>query len=439
MVYCESDLAKLCLQCDTCVHSANPLSCRHPRSLVCDRCNSQPATVRCMDDKLSFCQGCDWNGCSGSGHRLQKLNAYTGCSSIDQFSSICPSLLEMPYPSACDSSFTPMAGSVMVNDSSINSCLEHSPNECSSVLVDDANRMNELSSSIKFEDIVGPSTVVPLDSNYVPQCSLDQPSFLPAGEGLNLSKVPFLPAEEGANLPKVSFLPADEGPNLPKTCSSLKNIILGQDDDPCKGVDLDVALNFECGYEMFGCSQDQSKFQSENGGLDCLVLEKPVPIMESNNMIENTLETASSSQQDCITFQSPQVNGPAMMQAMSNNASCMIMDPSCNNNIGFPFPTGPLSLTTITEESKVTDYQDCLSPAFLAGESPWESTLETSSPQARDKAKMRYNEKKKTRMFGKQIRYASRKARADTRKRVKGRFVKAGEAYDYDPLGKRIL
>lgn len=36
--------------------------------------------------------------------------------------------------------------------------------------------------------------------------------------------------------------------------------------------------------------------------------------------------------------------------------------------------------------------------------------------------------------FGKQIRYASRKARADTRKRVKGRFVKAGEAYDYDPV-----
>lgn len=35
--------------------------------------------------------------------------------------------------------------------------------------------------------------------------------------------------------------------------------------------------------------------------------------------------------------------------------------------------------------------------------------------------------------FGKQIRYASRKARADTRKRVKGRFVKAGEACDYDP------
>lgn len=32
------------------------------------------------------------------------------------------------------------------------------------------------------------------------------------------------------------------------------------------------------------------------------------------------------------------------------------------------------------------------------------------------------------------MRYASRKARADVRKRVKGRFVKAGDAYDYDPL-----
>lgn len=38
--------------------------------------------------------------------------------------------------------------------------------------------------------------------------------------------------------------------------------------------------------------------------------------------------------------------------------------------------------------------------------------------------------------FEKRVRYASRKARADVRKRVKGRFVKAGDAYDYDPLNQ---
>ncbi|KAK1389014.1 zinc finger protein CONSTANS-LIKE 12-like [Heracleum sosnowskyi] len=400
MVFCESDSATLCLHCDKCVHSANTLSRRHLRTLICEKCNSQPAVVRCMDDKILLCQVCEWNGCSGPAHRIQKLNSYDGCPSIDEFSNIWPSLLELPYPSACDSSFTPMSTSLTVNENSINS-----PNECSFLLI------NESLPSIKIDNIVGPSTVVPLNSNNLPICNNDQ----------------------------ASLLPPEKGSNLPKICPSLKDIILSEGDDICKGVDLDVTLNFDCGYEMIGFSQ-QSKNQRDNGGLDCLVLEKPLPVTETNNLIENSLEAASAPQQDCITFQSPQVNGPAsLLQAMSGSASTMLMNRSCHKDIGMPFPTGPLSLTTITGESSVADYQDCgLSSVFLAGESPWESSLDTSFPQARDKAKMRYNEKKKTRMFGKQIRYASRKARADTRKRVKGRFVKTGEAYDYDPLGTRI-
>ncbi|KAL4361079.1 hypothetical protein GQ457_04G008630 [Hibiscus cannabinus] len=120
----------------------------------------------------------------------------------------------------------------------------------------------------------------------------------------------------------------------------------------------------------------------------------------------------------------------------------MLMNPGCNINLGYPGGQIPStmarSLSNIAGENSPADYQDCgLSPVFLTRELPWESNLEVSCPKARDKAKMRYNEKKKTRTFGKQIRYASRKARADTRKRVKGRFVKAGEAYDYDPLVPR--
>ncbi|MCL7024474.1 hypothetical protein MKW94_010773 [Papaver nudicaule] len=47
--------------------------------------------------------------------------------------------------------------------------------------------------------------------------------------------------------------------------------------------------------------------------------------------------------------------------------------------------------------------------------------------QNRGNAMLRYKEKKKTRRYEKHIRYESRKARADTRKRVKGRFVKSTE------------
>uniref|UniRef100_A0A7N0UWS5 CCT domain-containing protein n=1 Tax=Kalanchoe fedtschenkoi TaxID=63787 RepID=A0A7N0UWS5_KALFE len=50
--------------------------------------------------------------------------------------------------------------------------------------------------------------------------------------------------------------------------------------------------------------------------------------------------------------------------------------------------------------------------------------------QNRGNAMQRYREKKKTRRYDKHIRYESRKARADTRKRVKGRFVKSAEDHD---------
>ncbi|KMT06874.1 hypothetical protein BVRB_6g152140 [Beta vulgaris subsp. vulgaris] len=48
----------------------------------------------------------------------------------------------------------------------------------------------------------------------------------------------------------------------------------------------------------------------------------------------------------------------------------------------------------------------------------------------RGKAMLRYKEKKKTRRYDKHIRYESRKARADIRQRVKGRFVKASDTPD---------
>ncbi|XP_020154140.2 uncharacterized protein, partial [Aegilops tauschii subsp. strangulata] len=45
----------------------------------------------------------------------------------------------------------------------------------------------------------------------------------------------------------------------------------------------------------------------------------------------------------------------------------------------------------------------------------------------RGKVISRYKEKRKNRMFGKQIRYESRKARADGRVRINGRFAKSSQ------------
>jgi len=53
----------------------------------------------------------------------------------------------------------------------------------------------------------------------------------------------------------------------------------------------------------------------------------------------------------------------------------------------------------------------------------------------RDNAMQRYKEKRKNRRYEKHIRYESRKLRADTRKRVKGRFVKSNEALNASSNG----
>ncbi|KAH6795984.1 hypothetical protein C2S51_036970 [Perilla frutescens var. frutescens] len=208
----------------------------------------------------------------------------------------------------------------------------------------------------------------------------------------------------------IPFLPQES--NLERNCGeTIKDLGINQESEDICSVDIDgMPLSFESSYEMFGNLQNQSRYQCDDGGLTAL-------LMENNNSVGGATN---------------------LMQAMSSSASCMLMNPSIG--LGFANGQAPLSMplmTSITGESSVSEYQDCgLSPLFLTGDSRWDSNFEAmSSPQARDKAKMRYNEKKKTRTFGKQIRYASRKARADTRKRVKGRFVKSGDNYDYDPEG----
>ncbi|KAG9452819.1 hypothetical protein H6P81_005723 [Aristolochia fimbriata] len=68
-MYCESDQASLCWDCDAKVHGANFLVARHSRSLLCQNCQS-PTPWRASGAKLgptvSVCEGC-LTGCNGGG------------------------------------------------------------------------------------------------------------------------------------------------------------------------------------------------------------------------------------------------------------------------------------------------------------------------------------------------------------------------------------
>lgn len=140
VVYCKSDSARLCLQCDEYVHSANSVSLKHSRSLICDKCTSQPAVVRCTDEAISLCEGCDWDGhdCIRARH---KLNPYTGCPSPEEFTRMFSLVLEMPANFA-----NPSCSSLSINENdntkeNDNSFVARKISELASWIAPDSNYM----------------------------------------------------------------------------------------------------------------------------------------------------------------------------------------------------------------------------------------------------------------------------------------------------------
>ncbi|KAL6848403.1 hypothetical protein ACP4OV_021697 [Aristida adscensionis] len=108
----------------------------------------------------------------------------------------------------------------------------------------------------------------------------------------------------------------------------------------------------------------------------------------------------------------------------------------CNNDMPLlpsdEFPAGYFAAAGLPPGqppavSGSVSYQDPEAPqgSSLQEKSSQDMEERTKKREKREQAKQRYNEKKKNRRFGKQIMYESRKARADTRNRVKGRFAKA--------------
>ncbi|XVE78282.1 hypothetical protein DITRI_Ditri13aG0132400 [Diplodiscus trichospermus] len=398
VVYCRSDAACLCLSCDRSVHSANALSRRHSRTLLCDRCNSQPAFVRCAEERVSLCQNCDWMGhgtsTSYSTHKRQTINCYSGCPSSAELSSIWPFFLQSP--SAGESTCEQELGLMSITENI------------------------ERTSWGATENTISQNSTGVADTND------DQNADNGSGWG-GSSSIPEL-----RSAPRALDQPAGlTDTSLPKLCCPQTKCPALCEDDLYDDFNMDeVDLNLENYEELFGVTLNQSEELFENGGIDSLFSTKDMSAADSN------CQGAVAAEGSSVGL----VN--AMQPALSNAASADSMMSNKTDSV-LCFTTkqahSSLSFSGLTGESSAGDYQDCgASSMLLMGEPPWcPPCTEGSFPSAtRSKAVMRYKEKKKTRKFEKRVRYASRKARADVRKRVKGRFVKAGDAYDYDPLNQ---
>ncbi|OVA19738.1 zinc finger protein [Macleaya cordata] len=392
IVYCRSDAACLCLSCDRNVHSANALSRRHSRTLLCERCNSQPASVRCAEENMSLCQNCDWNGHGGStsssAHKRQSINCYSGCPSASELSRIWSFVLD--FTSMDDPNCERGMGLMSIDENSVSNCWGPSEmNNKVDVAVSSGN--NDMENMEKFDMWMESSSMPTLNAM---QCGVDQPA-----------------GSLDSTAPKLSS-PGTKGLEL---C----------EDDLYEDFSVaDVDLNFENYDELFGVSQSHSEHLFENGGIDSLFGMKDITGADSN---------CQGSSGGKVTAKQP-----ACSSAVSGDSTMSTKtEPIISYAARQANSSRSLSFSGFTGESSAGDYQDCGVSSMLGmGEPPWypPGTEGSFTSAGRDSAVLRYREKKKARKFDKKIRYASRKARADVRRRVKGRFVKAGDAYDYDPL-----
>lgn len=140
------------------------------------------------------------------------------------------------------------------------------------------------------------------------------------------------------------------------------------------------------------------------------------PSCTSTGVPENDCEMERSN-----IFKGSQSKDDGRNQTMANEVFVTI------ENYSVPF-AGPSSDAKTIKPEAIDGEQN-----FQVMEWPyWRKPLSQSDmdqlAENRGKAMQRYKEKKKTRRYDKHIRYESRKARADIRQRVKGRFVKATDA-----------
>ncbi|KAF5726292.1 CONSTANS-like 4 [Tripterygium wilfordii] len=300
-LFCRSDSAFLCLNCDSRIQAANQFASRRARVWLCEVCEQAPAHVTCKADAAALCVTCDRD--IHSANPLARRHERVPVT---------------PFYDAVNSDVKPSATAAIT----INNFLD--------------NRY--------FTDIDADADVSREEAEAA--------SWL-------------LP-----NPPKAS-----ENPNLNTGQYAAFSYM-----DPY--LDLD-----------YGPPEDpKSEAQEQNSsGTDGVV-----PIQNKNYNAAPMV----NDKYNCFAY--GYSNHPCLSQSISSSS---------------------LDVGVVPDGNAMADIS---TPYGMAVESAGNQTMQISSVD-REARVMRYREKRKNRKFEKTIRYASRKAYAETRPRIKGRFVKRAD------------
>ncbi|KAH0991983.1 hypothetical protein GBA52_003466 [Prunus armeniaca] len=479
VLYCKADSAKLCLFCDQHVHSANLLSRKHVRSQICDNCASEPVSVRCSTDNLVLCHECDWDAhgsCSVSAaHDRTPLDGFSGCPSALQLASLLgldlhdknlpgrpdPQLQnwDMGMPSL-DSSWSGMGlQDLMVPNHNQNGVVY--PND--ELMV---KRQSGGGISGKQKQGIQKQLVELLkrdldggggggsgggggggdgggcgdggENLVVPRTPTSSGWQEDNGNGNVEGLEPLDLGNRNGGVDGVVASAANSQPLLQRQAPFTSLLMMPEENRGI--VDGDMLWNSNPhgqSSQIWDFHLGRSRDHEESGPLEVTYGSNDSGFMIKNfgELMKETSLTDTKMFRDMYQMNCPVGHDDIKFNNNSNNpAPSQGPATSESNNI----PVGRPSLGSAFGEDKgsgaSTDLNFMEQSFLMRGDSL--RTVGTKADmellaQNRGNAMLRYKEKKKTRSrYDKHIRYESRKARADTRKRVKGRFVKATEAPD---------
>ncbi|KAK9934674.1 hypothetical protein M0R45_021810 [Rubus argutus] len=482
VVYCKADAAHLCLSCDAKIHSANTVFNRHHRTILCDSCRCGPAYVQCLDHRLFMCNACDRSQhVSSSQHRHKRaIRSYTGCPTAKDFAALwgfqlneldnkSSAHLDQTLSTSCGS-----CGSNVVNlDIHGQSCshiecvpgaaqfemgstcqqykiyhregevhnktsfILHQILDLERVQLTEGNSLSaqsDLSSSAHHNWRFNENLDQHLQHSETTGTNFQQKESLL--QDLKVDPLPF-PFSQPEHLPSNSTIGLPLQTESVWQCRSLvqssqlwsQNMqdlgvceeLVCRDDFNIPDVDL-TFRNFE---EIFGGDQDPIRMLLDDKDVSYSSVERDMSLNKSDNCNSRAVVDASQVSSMYLNEPTDFIQDTGASNKVANVSGSMDSDSPC--------PIQPSSSTlsfSVSRFSTVSSVADCpdTQPSSNSPE------VDVGHLEVRANSRIRYKEKKHSRLIEKKLPYPSRKATVEVRKRGKGRYVKAEEDFDSDTI-----
>ncbi|TVU37351.1 hypothetical protein EJB05_10660 [Eragrostis curvula] len=370
VVYCRADSARLCLPCDRHVHGANTVSTRHARAPLCAACRAAAATFRRGGSGAGgfLCGNCDFEERDRDAAQPGGEPPLHDRAAVEGYTG-CPAIGDLAAILGVGGGCEKAAG----GDGWWPPAWEEPQ-------------------VLRLEDVIVPTTSC---HGLQPLVTPASPKVRRAGGKLDeevIRQLCELAKSEAAAYAEVEP-PADDE-HLPSWASS------------------EYAAIGHAGFKAFNPEACQE------------AASMAVPSCEHEAWIATDCndDTATGA---CRAFE-PHSPAPALAPAISSAE-----EPSLSSFVEIsqicPSMSRGNNSADVDDNSNVVKRDPAATPRAVPGAPPTKKGGYDVAYPDRGTVISRYKEKRKNRRFDKQIRYESRKARADGRLRIKGRFAKANE------------